>query len=151
MKDFYKEHLERIRKDISSRIFKEGISLENLGSVKDTWQRKYLAFGKELLEKLDGYIKSKPTPRSGKEVIIDAMAYGQLTEFLDPKSAVSKYRNEMDTNEFETVGIMILSVRRTNDDELYLDVRGAGMDQDQRLIVIGQAFDIISYNGGRFN
>jgi len=152
--DFYKESLESLKKDVLAlfRIAKKrSETWHDITPIENPWEKKYWLFLKDLLDKLDKYIKSKPAPRNGKEVIIDAMAYGQLTEFLDPKNAVSKYRNEMETNEFETLGIMILSVRRTKDGELYLDVSGAGMDQEQKLIVIGQAFDIVSNNGGRFN
>lgn len=153
MKDHYKDHLEFLRRVIIKKFEdanKRHATWHDITPIEDPWEKKYWLLLKDILDRVDSYIKSTPPKRSGREVVLDAMAFSEMTEFLDPKSAVSKYRNEMDTDEFETLGIVLLSVRKAGD-EIYLDVSGSTFTQEQKLAVIESAKEVIERNGGKYN
>lgn len=151
--EFYKDHLTSLKLNILRLFKKAGKRHEtwhDITPIEDPWEKKYWLFLKDLLDRLDKAINSKPPKRSGREVVLDAMAFSGMTEFLDPKSAVSKYRNEMDTEEFETLGLILLSVRQAGD-EIYLDVSGSTLTHEQKIEVMKSAMEVIERDGGKYN
>lgn len=146
--DSYFNSLKKIKKDLIGffqNFKRDPYDWKAIATLEGAHEKILWFFLHKLLHEVEKSLKISK-PRSDREVILDAMAFSGMSEFLDPKSAISKYRNDMESGTFETLGIVILSVRKTGE-EIYLDVSGSNFSEEQKLEVMKAAMEIVQLDG----